>query len=346
MKKFLFVSFIITLFVSCKKQYAVDDFRKDLRPYLERLSKEKSISSSDTIAKKFLEKNATKEELIKLIDAKSPLLRVVAYRAIVNRNEPEYFDILVKHLNDTAKVTWWYYEDAGGVFTVSDLMIRKAWDKNGLSPIQKKVLIENVLLRHPYLDVSNWMIQDTAPDEKYYSLIKKRAEVKTKDFCNQLAACYALSKFKKKQDVELLYNVFKENINGNCDEKVFRSIEKFSDPKFFDLLNIYFNKNIRGKFNSKNNIDDEILYFTRAVAAYKNNDALEILDYIEKNNTYINKPFWPPSNKLYVYKATMIHYDTIYDNILSNIKKEMDPCDLKMTSSYLRDEIRNEDSDW
>lgn len=345
MSKSIYLFLILLVFISCKKKYEVDDFRKELRPYLIRLSKEKSLPASDTIAKKFLEKNATKEELINLIDAKNPLLRVVAYRAIVNRSEPEYFDLLIKHLDDTAKVTWQYYEDAGGVFEVSDLMIRKAHDKNGLSPIQKKYLVEKVLLEYPFLDVANWMIEDVDANEKYYNVIKGKSKIKNKNKCgNQVISCYALSKFKKKEDVDFLYNVFQDNIDGFCVEWIFKSIEKFPDEKFFKLLNNYFEKNIKNKLTSKENITDEVLYFARAVAVYKNNNALEILNYIEQNNTYINIPAWPPANKQYVLKATTIHYNKIYDGLILKIKNEMNDCDLRNFGGQLLE--YNETKDW
>lgn len=343
MKRIFLSLSICFLFLSCRKEYDVNDFSGNLKPYLERLSKEKAIPVSDTVAKNFLERNASKEELIKLMDAKKPLLRVVAYRAIVNRSEPEYFDLLINHLNDTAKVEWWYYEDAGGYFSVSDLMIRKAFDKNGLSPIQKKVLTEEVLLKHPYLDVSNWMIQDIDPDEKYYHLIKERAKTKSKDCGNQLTSCYALSKFRKKEDVKLLLSVFGQNINGYCQENIFKSIEEFPDTQFFPLLKKYFQDNINGKLTTRQNIDEEVFYFAKAVSAYKTPEAFELLKYIAENNTYINKGFWPPYNKRYVLKAVKIHYFPLYDDLIKEIEKEMNPCDLQSLISEIGFEIRVDD---
>ncbi|WP_375181931.1 hypothetical protein [Chryseobacterium sp.] len=343
MKRIFLSLSICFLFLSCRKEYDVNDFSGNLKPYLERLSKEKAVPVSDTTAKNFLERNASKEELIKLMDAKKPLLRVVAYGAIVNRNEPEYFDLLINHLNDTAKVEWWYYEDAVGYFSVSDLMIRKAFDENGLSPIQKKVLTEEVLLKHPYLDVSNWMIQDIDPDEKYYHLIKERAKTKSKDCGNQLISCYALSKFRKKQDAKLLLSVFKQNINGYCQENIFKSIEIFPDAVFFPLLKSYFQDNIKDKLSEKKNLDNNVLYFVKAVAAYKNSEAFEILNYIAQNNTYINKGFWPPANKTDVLKALKIHYTPAYDPLIKEIEKEMNPCDLQSLISEIGFEIRGDD---
>jgi len=349
MKTVIQIIFFI-LFISCKEEkykYDISNFRTELRPSLKSLLKEKSLPLKDTIAQNFIEKNATIGELIKLMHSNNPLLRVIAYKTIVNKEEPEYFDLLTKHLSDTAKVTWWYYEDAGNNFYVSDLMIRKAHDKNGLSPIQKKHLVEKVLIEHPYLKTSTWMIQDINPNEKYYNLIKKRAGLKSGKCGEQLSACFALSKFKKKEDLNLLYEVFNQNIkNEYCITWIFRSIEKYPNHKFFPILENYFNQKIKGKLSAEKNIFDEVLYFSRAVAAYKNENALKILKYVEQNNTFINKPAWPPSNKKYVYKAMLINYDKIYDNLIKQIQNEFKKEDLDELGFGRQLLEYDEESDW
>lgn len=333
MKTLLQIIIFSIFIISCKEEkykYDISDFRKELQHSLKSLSKEESLPSKDTIARNFIEEKATKDELIKLMNSKNELLRIIAYRTIVNRKEPEYFDLLLGHLSDTARVKWWAYEDVLDSKQVSDLMIRKAHDQNGLSPIQKKHLVEKVLLENPYLDISTWMIQDIEPNKKYYNLIKQSAEKKGKFCGEQLSACYALSKFKKNDDINLLYNVFEESLKQeDCLIWVFRSIENFPNEKLYSLLESYFEKNIKGKLSIENNIDDDVLYFSRAVAAYKNEKALTILKYIEQNNTYFNKPYWPPYNKKYVYKAMLINYDPIYDNFIKKVQKEFDKEELK-----------------
>ena len=331
------------ILVSCKKESLseVDDFRKELRPYLEKLSKEKTVPGSTNMARSMLNKTATKEELIQLMNFEKPVVRVIAYREIVNRGEPEYFDLLIKHLDDKGKVVWWYYEDAGGYFMVSDLMIRKAHDKDGLSPIQKKFLVEKVLLEHPYLEASDWMIQDIEPNERYYKLIKERAQTVNEKCGIQLGACFALSKFRKKKDVNLLYDIFSKNINNDlCVDFIFKSIERFPDERFFPLLKLYFENKIKGKLNAENNITEEILLFANAVAAYRNKEALEVLQYLEQHDTYINKGFWPPSNKEYVLVALLFHYDKMYDELLSKVKGELNECDQKNLESRYREEYK------
>lgn len=351
MKTVFQIIFFSIFIISCKVEkykYEISDFRKELRPSLESLSNEESLPTKDTVARDFLEENATKDELIKLMDSKNPLLRIIAYRTIVNRQEPEYFDLLLRHLSDTARVKWWVFDDVLQYKQVSDLMIRTAHYKNGLSPIQKKYLVEKVLLEHPYLDISTWMIQDINPDEKYYNLIKSRAQTK-REYCgDQLSACYALSKFKKDNDVDLLYNVFDVDLkNDECVKLIFRSIETFPNEKFYSLLEQYFEMKIKGKLSPKENIYDEVLYFSRAVASYKNKNALSILKYIEQNNTYVNHPYWPPANKEYIYKALLINYDPVYDDLIQQLQKEFDKEELDRIGYLRRDLIEpNEKPEW
>lgn len=351
MKTVLQIIILSIFIISCKQgnyKYEISDFRQELQPSLKILSKENSLPSKDTIARNFLEENATKDELTKLMDSKNPLLRIIAYRTIVNKEESQYYDLLIGHLSDTARVKYWVYEDVLDYKQVSDLMIRKAHDRNGLSQIQKKKLVEKVLLEHPYLDISTWMIQDIEPNEKYYNLIKQRAEKRGKNCGEQLSACYALSKFKKDEDINFLYKVFEENLEkGDCIIWIFRSIEKFPNEKFYPLLENYFNKNIKGKLSQNENIFDDILYFSRAVASYKNEKAIKILKYIEQNNTYINKPYWPPANKEYVYKALLINYDPIYDDFIKKIQKEFDKDELNRIGYSKRELLEfNEKSEW
>jgi hypothetical protein len=193
---------------------------------------ENQLPTKDTVARNFLEKECTKEELLEILNCENPLLRIIAYRTIVNKKENDYFKILLNHLNDTAKVTWWYYEDASDVFSVSDLMIRKAEDRNKLTQKEKDVLVDSVLLKHPYLSVSTWMIEEINPQEKYYSLIRKRANIRTERCGEQMSACYALSKFKKKGDIPLLKEKFIK-CDIDCSEWAFKSIIAFPDTAFF-----------------------------------------------------------------------------------------------------------------
>jgi hypothetical protein len=313
---------VLTIFgcgQNSKYPYKISDFRPELKKQIQKIISEGQLSyNPDTLTLNFLNDSCTKDELLKLMDFENPLVRVIAYRTIVNRNEPDYFPILLNHLDDTAKVTWWYYDDAAYDFMVSDLMIRKAESERKLTRPQKDSLVDIVLTKHAYLDVAGWMIQDIKPQEKYYSIIKEKSKVETDRCGEQLGTCYALSKFKKKEDLEFLRKIFK-NLENPCEDWIFRSIEENPNEIYFPILNAYFNETVKKK--TQQTYDDLKLY-CRAVAQYKNQNSLNILVALTKKETYPDS-WYLPDNKEYVFKAIHKYKSPIYDSLYNSLKPQM-----------------------
>ncbi|WP_337967512.1 hypothetical protein [uncultured Flavobacterium sp.] len=317
------IAFIIILaFVSCVNKdpypYKVSDFRTELEEPLKKLAQEKELPVRDTIARNYVRDHSSKEELLQLLNCNNPLLRVVAYRAIVNRKEKDYFKILLGHLNDTTKVTWWYYEDAAGEFTVSDLLVRKAEEANKLSKQEKKILVDSVLLKHAYLETSIWMIQDIEPQEKYYSIIKNKSKIKTDRCGDHLSACYALSKFKKKEDLVFLKNTFND-LESPCEDWIFKAIENNPNEIYFPVLEKYFKEVIRKK---KPSSYEDLKYYCRAVAVYKNEKSLALLTELLKKSNYPD-PWYFTDNQEYTFKAIHKYKSPVYQNLYKELKPKM-----------------------
>ncbi|WP_116790648.1 hypothetical protein [Flavobacterium psychrotrophum] len=335
---FLCALIFVTL-SSCEKKekypYEPSDFRSEVNMTLKKLSKEKQLPVNDTIATNYLEKVCTKDELQKIILSKKPILRIIGYRALINRKDEKFFDILIRHLNDTAKVTWWYYDDAGGLFTISDLMIRKA--QHILTQKQKNILIDSVLLKHPYLEVSDWMIQEINPNERYYSVIKSKCSVKTDRCGTQLGACYALSKFKKEQDLPFLHDIF-NNLEEPCGYWVFRAIEINPQEVFFPILEKYFKENIKKKKQQSYNV---LEYYCRSVASYRSGKSLKLLESLLDKSNYPDKWYFN-DNEDYVFKAIHKYKAPIYDKLYNDLKPKMDDHIMK----YLNRINYNEKTTW
>ena len=308
--------------LSCNndKQYSIEisDFNSPLRKHLKSLASEKKLPSDDTVAIKYIKDNCSKEELNQLLNCENPILRVIAYKTIVNKNEKDYFKVLLKHLNDTTKVTWWYYEDASGSFMVSDLLIRKAEDSRKLSKIQKNILVDSVLTKHSYLDVSNWMIKDVEPNERYYSLIKERSKLKTDRCGTQLGACYALSKFKKQEDLIFLKNIF-DKLENPCEDWIFKSIEENPNEIYFSTLEKYFDKTIKKKQQSSS---EDLKYYCRAIAKYKNKNSLNLLLKILDKKNYPDTWYFR-YNEEFVFKAIHKYKNPIYNDLYAKLKPKM-----------------------
>jgi hypothetical protein len=189
---------------------------------------------------------------------------------------------------------------------VSDLLIRKAEDNGQLTKKEKSILVDSVLLRHPYLEYSFYMIQEIEPKEKYYSIIKERTKKKDKYRCGtQLSACFALSKFNKKEDLAYLSSIFK-SLESPCEDVIFKSIEQNPNQIYFPILKKYFNETVRNKrlYHS-----DHFKYYCRAVASYKNKDSLSILTEL------LNKAYCPDH----------WYYELYRDNIFIAIHKYNNP---------------------
>lgn len=307
-----FVLLFIFYLSSCTVK---DKFRPELQTKIDQLSKSKELCYNDSASIAYLKDSCSKQELLKLINYKTPIIRILAYRAIVNKND--FFSILKNHLYDTAKVTWWYFDDAADDFTISDLMIRKAERK--LSMQQKDTLIDLVLKEHVYLGAAKWMMEDIEPQEKYYSIIREQAKIKS-DNCHDLGLAFALAKFRKQHDITLIQSKLSLlTDNPYCNDNIFRAIEIFPDNSFFEILQQYFDKYIK---KEKQSSYSDLEIYCSAVAQYKNSSALNILKALTEKSTYPDD-WYLPQNKEYVFKAIRKYTCDLYKNLYSKLKPQM-----------------------
>lgn len=320
---------ILVLLSGCvpkkKYHYETSDFRPELRKHLEKLATNKEIPyNQDSVIRNYLKDSCSKEELLKILNCENPILRVIAYRAIINRNEPEYFKILFDHLDDTSKVFWWVYDDFAQESNVSDLMIGKAINENKLSKSQKDILIEEILHNHIFLGTAWWMMTEMKPLEKYYSIIKKQALIKSTD-CHDLNLTTALAKYKKREDLKIIKSNF-SNFSDNqyCNSYIFKAIEIFPDTSLFPLLSKYFETEIKKK---KQETYDDLKYYCRAVSIYRNKNSLNILTKLTKDNTYPDN-WYLPYNKKYVLSAIQKYNSPIYNNLQKGLMSQIDSSEI------------------
>ena len=105
-----------------KYPYAIKDFPKKLQPYLVKMVEKGVVMHSDSA----LRHMATDGDLELLGISEHPILRAAAFREMLQRKSFNHFDIVIKHLDDTALV----FTDAGefGIWdrTVSDDILQEA----------------------------------------------------------------------------------------------------------------------------------------------------------------------------------------------------------------------------
>lgn len=320
--RLLIFAFLSLTVVSCvrfeKYPYKTSDFRPELRKHLQSIIAEKTLLYSETSTSYFLRDSCSKDELLKLMLFKEPLVRLKAYRAIVFRSDIDQFPILLNHLDDTSKVMWGTSDHTSDSVTVADIMIGTS--RTFLTKPQKNKLIDVVLTKHFYLGNAQWIIADIEPQERYYSTIKKLAQKKLNS-CFDPNYTLGLAKFKKQTDIPLIkknISVFDQNIS--CFYNNFNVIEAFPDTAFFPILTNYFEQIIKVH---KQKDSYELHYYCRAVAQYRNAKSLAILIALTKSETYPDSVYLE-KNKEYVFRAIHKYKSPIYDNLYNTLKPQMD----------------------
>lgn len=138
------------LLSSCRtvvdKSFAIRDFSPSLQPYLTKAVSTGIVGPDSSSI--FIQDHATDEELTKLSHAEHPILRALALREMLRRKTFDHFDLVMKHLDDTAVVA----TDAGefGIWfrTLSDYMLENAKWKTIDARNRTR---EEVLMNHDYL---------------------------------------------------------------------------------------------------------------------------------------------------------------------------------------------------
>ena len=245
--KIFLLATLIVCNLSCKneqdKSYAIKDFRKSLQPFLFKITSEGIVTyhNSSNI------KSITDDELIRLGKAENPILRATALREMLGRSSFNTFDIVMKHLDDTAIVATDNGEFGIKFETVSDCLIGSAiW----VTAQARDVTIESVLTKHNYLSAAYIILINTKAQEKYYLYIKSMATRPRRLDRNEgyeLAfyeieyALYGLAKFHKKEDIQIIKDKLMKQV-WELSEVSFRLMKEFPDTTYLDVLQAYYHR--------------------------------------------------------------------------------------------------------
>lgn len=242
--KHLLLPTLIILFSSCKNEqgntYAIKDFRKPLQPFLFNIVSEGIVTYHDSSDIKSI----TDDELIRLGKSENPVLRATALMEMLDRSSFNHFDIVMKHLDDTAIVATDNGEFGIKFETVSDYLIgRTSWEK-----VQARdKTIESVLTKHNYLSSAYNILTKIEAQEKYYPFIKNMAtrprrldryEGYELGFYEIEYALYGLAKFQKKEDVQVIKNKLMKHV-WDLSDVSFRLMKEFPDTAYLDVLQTY-----------------------------------------------------------------------------------------------------------
>ncbi len=279
---------ILTLFLSCKddnrNNYAIRDFRRSFQPHLIKIVSKGIVLYSDSSIRNM----ATDKELTDLSKSENPVLRSMALKEMLRRRSFNHFDIIMNHLDDTAMVA----TDAGefGIYnmTVSDHILEYGRWK---SMSEKNKTIHEVITKHNYLKSAYTILLSIETQEKYYAYIKEMVQA-NKPFDEIEFALYALAKFKRNDDIQLIKRILMSNYWGMT-ELSFQLMQEFPNDTYLDVYEEFYPKNfyisIYRTQNPATGID-----FVNSIASYKNNRSANILNKIlnKKPERSIIKSGW------------------------------------------------------
>lgn len=246
LSKQILIFLVATLLYSCKAKtkspskarypYAISDFPESLQPDLVRLVEKGIVEGNDTSLRK-----ASDADLIRLGNAEHPLLRVAAFREIMERPSFNHFDVVMNHLDDTALVFFDVGEFGIKDGSVSDdILFNTTWKTEA----EKDKMVEEVLSRHNYLQAAYAALWSLEPREKHYQSIREMASRSTGvwgfelNFGSAEDALNGLASFRKKEDIPLI----KERLLERCwkiSDKGFQLMQNFPDTAYMDVLEKY-----------------------------------------------------------------------------------------------------------
>ena len=297
---------ILILIVSCKRNdskypYAIKDFSKKLRPYLETIVT-KGYTAGYNSSENYIEKKATIEELNKLCYSEHPLLRAVAIVVVLEKKKGDHFDFMISHLDDTATIAVEEGEFGIHFKKVADYMIEQARWK---TLADREKIIDEIIFKHNDLNSAYKILPLISAKEKYYKYIREMAVREKWDYENE-NALYALSKFKKKEDLTILKKELREEFYY-FREYSFDLMREFQDTAFLNILDEWGRRGFVGNFCGEDRYGDNSKQFVNALAVYKNERVADIFSRI------LN---WNP--KFYCRGDLSYLKDNIYDAIWDN----------------------------
>ena len=300
----VFLAILISI-ASCKRNdskypYAIKDFSKELKPYLETIVTHGYIGYG--ISENYIEKHATDKQLDKLSYSEHPVLRALALSILLDRKKGDHYHLIIRHLDDTATISVDQGEFGINYTTVADNIIENSRWK---TLEEREKIIDEVLSKHNDLKSAYKILARIKPKEKYYRFIREMAVRDKWDYENE-NALYALSKFKKREDLALVKKELREKFYY-FREYSFDLMREFQDTAFLNILDEWGKRRFANNFCNEERYGDQSEVFVKALAVYQNERVAAIFSRILK---------WDP--KFYCRGDLSYLKDIIYDAIWEN----------------------------
>ena len=269
-----------------KPMFAIRDFKKSLQPYLLHVVS-RGIVGHDS-ATRYIQLRTTVEELERLSKSEHPVLRAIAFEAMLERPEFDHFAVIMNNLSDTAVVSRDQGEWGFQHIKVSDHIIENGRWKD-TAALQKT--IEKLILHNNYLTTAYTALTKIEPGPEHYSSIRKMAERYRRNeeetgestftdihFNTREYALFALAKYKKPEDIAFIHQVLFSHTPDLSPES-FHLMQEYPHESYMEIYEDYFAHRFYHKICREQSTYSAEPFIT-SVATYKNERSAEILNAI------------------------------------------------------------------
>lgn len=221
-----------------------------------------------------IDRNASDDELAWLSRSEHPLLRAVAFRLLLKRPGVDHFDLIMHHLDDSAMVQVDWGEWGLRPKMVSDYLIGEArWKTES----DRMKTVEQIIMKHDYLDEAYYALNRIDIHEKYYPFIKEMS-LRDRPFDERENALYALARFKKKEDIPLIKDILLTH-RGYLGSQSFRLMEEFPDSSYMAVFEMFYPRRFYRTICRDQNVElaEE---FLQSLASYKTDSSAKLLSAI------------------------------------------------------------------
>ncbi|AXY75623.1 hypothetical protein D3H65_17295 [Paraflavitalea soli] len=236
----------------------------------------------------------TDTQVLDLTRCEIPLLRSVALNIVTNRTSIDHYEVLMDHLNDTARVNW-FFQCASFEWTyVSDYMlINYEWK----SKDSRDKTLRKVLKDHNYLEQAYLKLGEVKQDTTYYNIIKTMAQRDIRMRAKS-HALYALAAYKNPADTAFLLDVLTSE-SYYLDEAWFTLVKDYPIASYQPILAHYLRTFYRRICDKDLALyDNSVEMYFNAIAGYKNKESAALLTKI-----FFRSPIVPCTEDTATYRS-------------------------------------------
>jgi hypothetical protein len=263
---------------------------------------------------------ASTKDLEKLLNHDSPIIQCYAFWALTETIGYDFFPVLMANLGNNKKVkTFFYCIMSTG--TVAGFFVGLSIDK--LTESQKHILDKKILTENYDVFRKSTILGNLELSEKNYEIIRKYVlEFKNDD------AIVSLARFQKEEDIDIILSFEKKPINY-----FFAAIENFPHPRFLPILEKYLPIYLADKHYNP----PEMRSFYRAIASYKNEKALTMLNSVFTSVKHENIRKYQIE---FVSKAVTEYQCPLYDTILFKLWESENQINLEVFNYLLERDFK------